>query len=315
MWLALWNVASPIGAMIGAPAGGWFQDKVGRRTALGVASFLSALSVAIMYVSYLPEDIDGRRACFFAGKFFQGAAIGGVMAAAQTYMSETIPTILRGSCMAFFPVFTLLGQLTGALVIFGVLEKSNGYAIAFGSQWPFSFVPVIVSFLIPESPVFYVRKRQMDKAHKAQARLDPPGANTKAIVAKILVDIEHEESQAKSTFKECFHRRNIRRTMIVLWANSLPAIFGLQLLAKASYFLQLIKMKPSTSIIFLILGIVLGLLANIFSVYLISRVGRRPLIVYSLLIASVLWLSMGVANCTKVNAGVMWYVLIASRHT
>lgn len=237
------------------------------------------------------------------------------MAAAQTYMSETIPTILRGSCMAFFPVFTLLGQLTGALVIFGVLEKSNGYAIAFGSQWPFSFVPVIVSFLIPESPVFYVRKRQMDKAHKAQARLDPPGANTKAIVAKILVDIEHEESQAKSTFKECFHRRNIRRTMIVLWANSLPAIFGLQLLAKASYFLQLIKMKPSTSIIFLILGIVLGLLANIFSVYLISRVGRRPLIVYSLLIASVLWLSMGVANCTKVNAGVMWYVLIASRHT
>jgi MFS family permease len=305
-WLALWNVASPIGSMIGAPAGGWFQDRVGRRTALGVTSFLSALSVAIMYVSYLPEAIDGRRGCFLAGKFFQGAAIGGVMAASQTYMSETIPTILRGSGMAFFPAFTLLGQLTGALVIFGVLDKANGYSIAFGSQWPFSFVPIVVSFLIPESPAYYVRKRQMDKALKAQAVLDPPGTDTKAVVAKILADIEHEESQAKSTFKECLHRRNFRRTFIVLWANSLPAIFGLQLLAKASYFLQLINMKASTSIIFLILGIVLGLLANIASVYIVSRVGRRPLIVYSLCVAALLWLSMGIANCTKITPGVMW---------
>lgn len=304
-WLALWNVASPVGAMIGAIAGGWFQDKVGRRKALAISSFLSALGVAVMYVSYLPVDIGGRRGCFFAGKFFQGAAIGAVMAATQTYMSEVLPPVLRGSGMAFFPVFTLLGQLTGALVIFGSLHKSKGYVAVFGSQWPFSFLPILVAYLIPESPTYYVRKNRIGDALRAQARLDPPGADAKAIVEKIKADIEHESLTARSTYLECFHKHNLRRTFIVMFANALPAVFGLQLLAKASYFLQIVGMKASISIIFMILGIILGLIANGISVWLMSRVGRRPLIISSLCVSSLLWLSGGIANCFEGGA-VKW---------
>ena len=313
-WLAVWNAASPIGAMAGALIGGWMQDMIGRRRALAISSFLSAIGVAIMFVSYLPADITGRRVCFLVGKFFQGGAIGAVMAACQTYMSEILPPALRGSGMAFFPAFTLLGQLTGALVIYGSLNRDKGYAVAFGSQWPFSFVPIIVAFLIPESPAWYVRKRKMDKAYKAQARLDPPGVDTQTMVDKLLQVIEHEERSNKATFVECFHKRNFRRTFIVMWANSLTAIFGLQLLAKASYFLQLINMKPGTSIIFLILGIVLGLIANIVSIWVMARVGRRPLVMVTLLIAALLWASMGIANCTKIVPAITWYVLL-SRHS
>ena len=306
-WLALWNVASPIGAMGGSVFGGWLQDKIGRRLALAISSFLSALAVAIMYISYLPHDITGRRVAFLMGKFFQGGSIGAAMAVCQTYMSEILPPALRGSGMAFFPVFTLIGQLTGALVIYGALGADNGYAIAFGSQWPFSFVPVVVAFFIPESPAWLVRKRKMDKAHAAQSRLDPPGTDTKATIDKLLADIEHEEQSAKVTFAECFHKRNFRRTFIVMFANSLSVIFGLPLLAKASYFLQLINMKASISIIFLILGIVLGLIANCVSVWIMARVGRRPLVLISLLISAVLWLSMGIANCFTVTPAVTWY--------
>jgi MFS family permease len=309
-WLALWNIASPIGAMAGSLLGGWQNDKIGRKRALALSSFLSAIGVAIMYVSYLPADLTGRRVCFMMGKLAQGIAIGGVMAATQTYMSEILPPVLRGSGMALFPAITLLGQLTGALVIYGSLNRGKGYAVVFGSQWPFSFVPILVAFFIPESPTWYVRKRMMDKAHKAQARLDPPGTNTNAVVAKILATIEHEELSAKATFIECFHKRNFRRTFIVMWANSLTAIFGLQLLAKASYFLQLVGMKPGTSIIFLILGIVLGLIANIVSIWVMSRVGRRPCVLWTMGLAVALWISMGVANSTgKITPAVTWFVL------
>jgi MFS family permease len=312
-WLALWNIASPIGAMIGSVFGGWLQDKIGRRYSLVISSFTSALAVAVMFISYLPTDINGRRVAFLMGKFFQGGSIGAVMASCQTYMSEILPPALRGSGMAFFPVFTLLGQLTGALVIFGALNAKNSYAIAFGSQWPFSFVPIIVAFFIPESPTWLVRKRRMDKAHVAQARLDPPGADTAAIVTKLLKDIEHEEQSAKVTFAECFHRRNLRRTFIVMFANSLPAVFGLPLLAKASYFLQLIDMKANISIIFLILGIVLGLISNCVSVFVMARIGRRPLVLISLVVCSALWLSMGIANCFRVTPAVTWYVTRSAR--
>ena len=308
-WLALWNISSPIGAMIGSVFGGWLQDKVGRRRALAYSSFLSAIGVAIMFISYLPADITGRRVAFLMGKLFQGGAIGSVMAASQTYMSEILPPALRGSGMAFFPAFTLLGQLTGALVIYGSLNRHKGYAIVFGSQWLFSFLPILVAFLIPESPTWLVRKRQMDKAYSAQARLDPAGADTKATIDKILRDIEHEEQSAKSTYIECFRSRNFRRTFIVMWANALPAVFGVQLLAKASYFLQLINMKPNTSIVFLILGIVLGLLANIVSIWVMPHFGRRPLIIVTLLISAVIWASMGIANCSTIVPAITWYVL------
>jgi MFS family permease len=307
-WLAAWNVASPLGAMGGSVFGGWLQDRIGRRRALAISSFLSALAVAIMFISYLPNDIMGRRAAFLVGKFFQGGSIGAVMAVCQTYMSEILPPTLRGSGMAFFPVFTLLGQLTGALVIFGALNAKNGFAIAFASQWPFSFVPIVVAFLIPESPTWLVRNRRMDQAHAAQARLDPPGTDTKAVIDKLLADIEHEEQSAKVTFAQCFQGTNLRRTFIVMFSNSLPAIFGLPLLAKASYFLQLINMKANISIIFLILGIVLGLISNCVSVWVMSRVGRRSLVLVSLVISSALWLSMGIANCFTITPAVTWYV-------
>lgn len=291
--------------MVGSAFGGWFQDRVGRRVALFISSFLSAVAVAVMFVSYLPGNINSRRAIFLAGKLFQGGAVGAVMTAAQTYMSEILPPVLRGPGMAFFPVFTLLGQLTGALVIFGSLNAYRGYAIAFGTQWPFSFLPMVVCFFIPETPAWYVRKRQLDKAFAAQAKLDPPGTDTQAVVDKIKADIEHEELTSKSTYMECFQKGNFRRTFIVMWAQALTAVFGLQLMAKASYFIQVVGMDADLSIIFLILGIILGLLANAASVWVTHRVGRRPLIMWSLALASLSWLSMGVANCFK-GAGVVW---------
>ncbi|KAF2676657.1 MFS general substrate transporter [Lentithecium fluviatile CBS 122367] len=307
LWLALWNVSSPLGAMFGAVFGGWFQDRVGRRLSLATGSFLSAVGVAIMFVSYIPTDMEGRRLAFLIGKLVQGAATGTVMAATQTYLSEILPPVLRGSGMAFFPVFTLLGQLTGALVIFGCLNQKRGYVIAFGSQWPFSFIPMIVAYFVPESPTWLIRTRKVDKALVAQARLDPAGTNTKAVVNQIAADIAHEEETTKNTtFAQCFDRRNLRRTLIVLFAMSIPNFFGLPLLAKASYFLQICGMKASLSIIFLILGIILGLLANVASVWMVSKFRRRELTLSTLSLCTLFWGSMGVANCFKGN-GVVWW--------
>jgi len=283
------------------------QDKLGRRLALALGSFFSAFAVAVMYVSYLPKEIDGRRGCFFVGKLIQGIGIGSVMAATQTYMSETLPPVLRGSGMAFFPTFTLLGQLTGAIVIFASLNKSKGYAVAFGSQWPFSFLPIVIAYFIPESPTWFVRKNRIEDAIEAQARLDPPGVDAKAVVARIEATIEHERQSSRATFQECFHKCNIRRTLITMWVSSLPSVFGLQLLAKASYFLQKVGMKASLSLIFLILGILLGLISNCVSVWVVSRAGRRYLSIMSLSITSVLYLVMGIAGCFKSHA-VPWYV-------
>lgn len=296
LWFGIWNFASPGASMIGSVVGGLLQDWLGRRTSLAVGSFLSAIGVAIIYVSNVSDDINVRRSVFLAGKAFQGGAIGIVMVTAQTYMSEILPTKLRGSVLAFFPTFTLLGQLIGAAVIKACSTVDQGYKICFAVQWPFSAIPFFVAMIIPESPTYLIRKGQYDRALKAQKRLDPPGVDTQRSIDLIKRNIEHESQQSEATYVDCFKGTNLRRTLIIVFANLMPQIFGLMLLSKASYFMQVVGMDADLSLVVLVAGIGCGLIANLVSIWILSLYGRRILTLLSLAILTVLWTSMGIAG-------------------
>lgn len=335
LWLALWNFISPGLSMPGAILAGSFQDRFGRRPSLALGSFLSAVGVAICYVSNLPptSQINTRRALFFVGKGIQGGAIGMVMATTQTYLSEILPPTLRGPLLAFFPIFTLLGQVVGAVVIFACLNAANGYTIAFASQWVFSAVPIIMAFIVPESPTFLVRKGRYDDALRMQRRFITDSATScpqtsnlggdddgvmiattdsaEKAVERIKRDIEREKENAlngrgRATYIECFRGGNLRRTGIVMFSALIPLLFGLTLLGKASYFVQIVGMQANLSVIVLILGIVVGLLANIASMWVVDRFERRTLIMGGLAIAALLWGGMGVAGIWS-GPAVVWY--------
>lgn len=251
--------------MVGAVAGGYFQDRFGRRVSLAVGSFLSAVGVAICFVSNKPAAIDTRRGIFLAGKGFQGGAIGMVMATASTHMSEILPPNLRGPLLAFFPIFTLLGQVIGALVIYACLKHHQGYVIAFATQWPFSVLPLIMAFVVPESPTYLIRKNRPAQAiFSAQRKLDGPNfaeSETETTLRQLRLHIEHEKTLARATYRDSFRRdtgRSLRRTMIIVFASLVPQLFGLTLLAKASYFIQIVGMDADLSVVILIAGIVCG---------------------------------------------------------
>lgn len=349
--------------MPGALLAGSYQDRFGRRSSLALGSILSALGVLICFLSNISPQMTTRRALFFAGKGLQGGAIGAVMATSQTYLSEILPPCLRGPLLAFFPIFTLLGQVIGALVIFGCLELENGYRVAFASQWVFSALPVIMAFIVPESPVYLVRKNRQVDALRAQGRfrshsahlcraepasgsnlvqtssssprdevdgkdqghegqreegvrklgtrettgsyasdgeLDGVDEETRLVVSRITRDIEHEKqsSAGKATYAQCFRgsTQNLRRTLIVMFAALIPQLFGLTLLSKASYFIQIVGMDADLSVIILILGIVVGLIANIASMWVVDRFDRRTLIMSGLCVSTLLWGGMGIAG-------------------
>jgi Sugar (and other) transporter. len=277
MWLSLWNVASPIGMMLGSIIGGQFQDRGGRRISLATGAFLSAIAVAICYVADLPDDITARRGVFFVGKIFQGVCLGILLCVVQTYMSEVLPVLLRGPIIAFLPIFTLLGQLIGSVVVYTSLKYpgAESYRIPFASQWPFSAITFLLAAILPESPTWLMRRGRAAKALKAQKRLERPGVDSKAIIEDLRIAIlAEEEARGTNTYMDCFRGVNLRRTMVVSLANSLPQLFGLQLLANASYFAQTVGMGSANSLIFLILGIGLGLIANLGSLWVLNGFGR-----------------------------------------
>ncbi|KFY32323.1 hypothetical protein V493_00308 [Pseudogymnoascus sp. VKM F-4281 (FW-2241)] len=308
LWLGLWNVGTPIGVMIGAVIGGWFQDRVGRRWSLSTGSVIAAMGIAVMFTCFVSDEVLTRRALFLAGKLVQGLGIGMIMSTTQTWMSEVLPPLLRGPVLSFLSIFTLLGQLIGAIVVFKSLDLPGrkSYTVCFASQWPFSIATLIMAFFLPESPTYLIRKDKIDLAYKAQTRLNEPNAHTESIVEGLRMSIQEERKTSQSTYMDCFKGQDLRRTMIVVFSCVIPQTFGLTLLAKASYFLQVVGMKARTSVMMVVVGIVVGLAANTASFWTLSHFGRRTLILISLSLSAVLWTAAGIAGCFSGTITV-WY--------
>lgn len=300
MWLSLWSALGSLGQILGALVSPSWQDRSGRRNPMIVGTVVSAVAVAIIYTSYLPNDINARRTVFLIGEIIQGFGIGVLTTTAQTYLSETVPTSLRGSAMALCPTFVLLGQLVGALVVFlsSSGDTSSAYLVTFISMWPFSAITLLIAILVPESPAFLVRNGRLVDAHRSLQKLH----SSKQDCGQLVKDLQQTDAQEKEEienipWRDCFRRTDLRRTLIVSFVSIMPCFFGFSLLSDASYFLQIVGMDDHNSLMIFVLGISLGLVANAVGVWIANVVGRRTLMLSSLSVTSLLWLGMGIAGC------------------
>lgn len=299
-WLSIWDGIGPLGGIAGSALGGWFLDRWGRRFCLMIGSSIGICAILVFVMANTPQDKNWKRIMILIGKVLQGFGLGIIKIETFTYMSEVIPVSLKGAVMSFVPIFTLLGQLVGAVIIFAVSnsESSSAYAIAVGSQWALAVPPLILSLFLPESPAYLLKtKRDPTGAHKSFSRLLGPKHNARAAMLKLQRTLDEEaKTSARLSYLDCFNRAHLRRTLIVMFAGSIEFFFGLALLSSVSYFLQQVGMDASKSILFLIGGIVVGLLANTTSTWTVTHFGRRNLTITTLLIASALWGVMGFAG-------------------
>ncbi|GKT67016.1 maltose permease [Colletotrichum tofieldiae] len=302
LWVSLWSASIPLGMAIGSVFAGWYQDRVGRKWSLRTGAIICAVGVAGIFFSYLPTNMNAMRAMFFVGKTIQGLSIGILKVTAMTYISETAPTALRGSAMGLVPTGNLIGQLLGSIVVYVVndVPTKAGYLASFGSQWILAVIPFILSLIIPESPAYLEERGESEMAVEASRKLYAPRVDALKVLERVRASIaEEKEMTAGANYFTCFEGTNRRRTMIVVMANLFPALFGLDLISKSSYFLQTIGMKSSISLMILIGGIVAGTFANGLGLWILSRVGRRKVTLISLSISTVLWVAVGISGIWK----------------
>jgi hypothetical protein len=234
-----------------------------------------------------------------------------ILCIAETYLSEILPPRLRGPGLALFPIATLVGQLIGAIVVQLSLNLPGAlaYRTCFASQWPFTVVSLLVAIFVPESPAWLIRVNNIDQARRSFARLDSSKTSRSGDSAfeevQQAISLEQKRSKADHlTYSQCFQGVDRRRTIIVIFASLIPNMFGIALYASAAYFLQTLGMEVTTSIIFVIVGVIIGLISNTVAFWTLSSIGRRLLILITLSIASVLWVSVGIAGCFRGYAAV-----------
>lgn len=139
--------------MIGAFFSGWSQERIGCRPILGLSGVIQAATVAICYLADQAPSDSGRRGLYFAGKFAQGIAVGSILCVAQTYVSEVLPPLLRGPMLAWPSIFTVLGEIIGAVIIRSRVDVAGpeSYRVPIAGQWAFSAIPVLLVIFLPES--------------------------------------------------------------------------------------------------------------------------------------------------------------------
>jgi hypothetical protein len=142
------------------------------------------------------------------------------------------------------------------------------------------------------------RKARVEPAETAFRRLQY------AIEAK-----GRKSSITKESYLDCFNGVQLRRTLLVCFAGFLPLLFGLQPLGSSSYFLQQIEVDPETSVLFLVIGIALGIIASCITFYTLSKFERRTLVLFSMTTISLIWLGVGLSGIWQ-NVGAMWLVFL-----
>jgi MFS transporter, SP family, general alpha glucoside:H+ symporter len=233
-----------------------------------MGAIICCIAITIMYVSDRASTVEGRRGTFLAGKLFLGLSLGIFQVTASTYMSEIAPPRIRGPLLLTFAFVLILGQLIAAAIVGAqiVIPDASSYCVALASQWAFTGWALIVGFIIPESPAYYLKKGDEASARKVFNRLHKPEyveANLQALAATLEHKRAVSQASQDATFAECFKGANLRRSRIVLFINVVQQALGVTFIANSTYFLILAGLAPSASINVLIIGLCCSLVAMV----------------------------------------------------
>jgi len=257
-----------IGAVAGASVGGALTDRFGRRGLIIVAGL-------IFIASSLGTALAPSVPLLIAARVVSGIAIGLASFLSPMYIAELVPARVRGALVAV----NMLAITTGIVAAY-----LTDYALTGNGGWRWMFglgvVPAvwltIGMWFLPDSPRWLVSKSRTDEARKALARLRTPEE-----IGPEVADIEQTTQKTSGDWKTELFRPSLRMPLIIG--------IGLALFQQLSGINTVIYYAPTifkyagfesarASILAAVgLGVVM-LCSHVVAIFLIDRVGRRPLL-------------------------------------
>jgi SP family galactose:H+ symporter-like MFS transporter len=282
-----------VGACIGALSGGWFADRFGRRRML---IFTAIVFIAGALVCAMATDV----LMLIIGRAIVGLGIGFASSTVPLYISEVSPAGARGWQVSLFQFAITVGILAAYLV---------DYAFAGSGDWRWmlglAVVPGVLLGLgmavLPESP-----RWNAQRGNTATAR---------SVLAKIrgTQNVDAEMREIEATLQQAHERGKLSD----LWLPEVrPAIVigvGLAIFQQvtgintviyyAPKIIQSAGISSASGAILATAGIgLVNVIMTVVSMWLIDRVGRRPLLL------------VGIAGMV-VSLGVLGYAFYSPAHS
>ena len=158
-----------VGCLIGAMVAGSAADRWGRKPLL-------MLSAVLFTVSAIGTGLFNDFTLFNIARFIGGMGIGVASALAPMYIAEVSPADIRGRMVSLNQMTIVLGILSAQIVNMllardTTVAESQAWNLEWGWRWMFwaETVPaalfLVMSFFIPESPVFLRMKVATESQH------------------------------------------------------------------------------------------------------------------------------------------------------
>ena len=260
-----------LGATVGAVIGGRVTDRLGRRTTL--------LLVALLFVAGAIGTAFAQTMNWLSiGRFVVGVAIGVASFTAPLYISEISPPGVRGKLVSLNQLMITIGIVCSYLADYA-LAASRGWRWMFG----LAAIPAIIllagMLFVPETPRWYMSRSMKEKAREVLFRMHPP-----TMAESELREIEESLKLQEGDWKELLNPRLRQALMIGVGLAIFQQFTGINtVIYYAPAIFQFAGLRSNAAAILATAGVgLINVIFTVIAVWLLDRLGRRPLLLYGL---------------------------------
>ncbi|WP_431985635.1 sugar porter family MFS transporter [Streptomyces griseoflavus] len=156
-----------LGAVVGALASGRIADRYGRRP------LLAGLGV-LFFIGIVAAAVANGYGVLMLGRVVMGLAVGGVSATVPTYLGEMAPAQVRGRVLSLNQLLISAGLLTSYLVNWAFSGSENWRGMFWVGGIP-SALLVLACLWLPESPVWQLTHGRTKAARRTLDKVTEPG--------------------------------------------------------------------------------------------------------------------------------------------
>jgi MFS transporter, SP family, arabinose:H+ symporter len=269
-----WVVGSAlIGCVGGVLVAGKLTDWLGRRTVLALSGFLFFGSSLWCFFANSADELVWARVV-------GGVGVGFASLLVPVYIAELSPPQRRGALVSLNQVGILVGMVFSYLANAWIGRMGDaawlverGWRDMLGAEAVPAALFFVLSFLIPESPRWLVKRGRVDTARAVLTRLHGPlVAETE--MAEIRQAVSHEQARVR----DLFHRRTRGTVFMTMVLALFQAITGINIVM---YYAPTIFASAGVGTgTALNHSVIIGLVMLVFtigSMQLVDRWGRRPI--------------------------------------
>ncbi|KAL2802576.1 general substrate transporter [Aspergillus granulosus] len=242
-------------------------------------------------------------------KVLAGMGIGAIQATLPVYVMEWAPVNIRGALIVAYGFWNTIGKFLANLVLMVVHESDpTDYKTPILTQWAFLGIMLPIFIFLPETPAYYANRGQDKQGQKTLARvngkIDGYNVDVEYTIIKNTILVEKQareefgdkDTDIKSVLRsyiECFHRRNLRRTLGACLPGCSQQLAGLSFLnTYASLFFKQSGFDNAFLITTILCSIQLA--TSLILMLLSDKFGRRLMVFGATVICTLTLLIVGI---------------------